>query len=1010
MWAALRHRRGQALALALVAALVSTCAAFAPILARSIDQALLRTHITESAPEENSASITRARTASERETMPESVVEALPAEATDVSAEPISGMRHSAGIVPAKGKLPSPVVLRSRSRVCEHLEINGRCPRSSGEVLVSSADAQAWGWDVRTSLTMPQEKHPRAGPEPPKVELTVVGTYEVAEGGEDYWLGGRPDGKSGLPHPDWDYAPGMDDLLTPEATFAKDFETAEVTVDLPLAEDRATLDSMPAAARALSDLGDEHPEVTVAEPASAIVEDVSTGRGQTAVIVGFVALQLTLLALLVLFLVASATVDQRRHDVALARLRGRSRTGARRRLLAELAVPVLLGLPIGFLCALGLAALVRWLLLPHGIPFEVPAVVGAWLLGALLVSMLAVRLAARPLLGESVNDLLRSVAPRREAGSKVVETVVVVLAVVGALGLATGALSGPAALAAPTLLAIAVGLVGARVVPIVASGRARAAMRRGRVAPALAAHGIGRRPAARRALAVTTVAVAVAVFGVNAVVVADENRMARAQLETGAPAVVEVDSTSVPELLAAADALADAGIEASPVASISPREQGAARTMAIDPGSIRGVAHPATLEELDLEALALPQQSSIRLTGDRVTGSLTWDLRTKGVDEPAVLVLDLTTREGDRRSVDLARLGPGARGSADIDKRLSCSDRCRLDGLRVTGSGGPGASLDGDLTVTGLSVDGQALPVTGQSVWTSTGREGSPGITPSTKGEKLQLDLEARDGADISTRVTDVPSPLPAIVSGDVAEKGEELSVIDIAAGQTEVSARQHVDAVPAATDQGVVISLRALARVNEQIDPRRTATSLWLADASPQGVAQARQVLADADVPVGSVATTAEAERVYDHSASGWGLQLALVGGVLAVLLAALVLVVLTLTGWRTSARDLAALRVSGVSTRDIATALRVEHLVTVAVGVSLGTVCALLGSWIALPSIPLFTHETSVPVADLTPAWSVVGVAALVLAAVLCAVAVALAGSVRRRVRPSLVRGEPG
>lgn len=42
MWKAIRYRGGQSLVLVLMSALVATCAAFAPLFARSIDQALLQ--------------------------------------------------------------------------------------------------------------------------------------------------------------------------------------------------------------------------------------------------------------------------------------------------------------------------------------------------------------------------------------------------------------------------------------------------------------------------------------------------------------------------------------------------------------------------------------------------------------------------------------------------------------------------------------------------------------------------------------------------------------------------------------------------------------------------------------------------------------------------------------------------------------------------------------------------------------------------------------------------------
>ncbi|WEV77092.1 hypothetical protein O9K63_10865 [Janibacter cremeus] len=1006
MWAALRHRTGQVIALALVSALVATCAVFAPVFARSVDQGLLRVAVEEAGPVVSATAITRGRTSEQRTTLPSEVTELLPRDLTRVSEEPIEAMRHGTTVVPQEGKKPSPMVLRSRTGVCDHLEIVGDCPSAAGEIIVSGPDAKAWGWQPGTTFEIGQEKYTRFEPDPPPVGLTVVGVYEVARDAPGYWLGDRPDGKSGVPQTDMDHVPGVDDFLTAESTFAETLPRAVASVVLPLDADAATLESMPRAAAAAARLGEEHPELRVDDSVRQLVDGISTGRGQTAVIVPFVMVQLALLSVLVLFLVAQAAVDQRRHDVALVRLRGRSRSGARRLLLTELTIPVLLGLPLGFVAALGLAVAVRAVMLPSGMPFEVPVSVLPWLLGALAVSVLAVYLAARPVLREPVNDLLRSVRPRSAGSSLVVDVVVVVLALLGVGGLAIGALSGLAALATPTLLAVAVGVLAARLVPRIAARRARAAVRRGRVAAVISGRGIGRRPAARRVLVVTTVASAIAVFGADAVVVADHNRLARAQLETGAPAVVTVTTATAPALMAAADTLEEVGIEAAPVAVIRPHSETSAATIAVDPERLPGVAHPSTVPAAGLDALALPEQEPIILPAGPTTATVEWDLEARDSSEPPELRVEMTTPDGSRRSTALATLGPKAQGRTEVDTSLFCSDRCRLAGLTLAVSGSTGSQVHGTVSVTDLAVGGEPLPVTGEGTWSSSRDESGLGVDTSTKGDTLRLDVGAADGADVSTSVTDVPHPLPAIVSTDDLAVGDVSEVIDVAGGQTQIEVARHVTALPSVTDRGVLLSLPALARVSGEL-ATRAESRIWLADASPAALERVREVLADDGVTVRSIATTQEADRAFDESASGWGLQLALIGGVLAVLLAALVLVVLAITGWRAAVRDLAALRISGVPHRDIARALRTEHMAGVAVGVLLGAGTALVGARIALPSIPFFTEPAAVPGLDLSPAWPAVLAATAGVAVVLLVLALVIAAAVARRVSPAAVRG---
>ena len=1010
MWSALRHRRGQVLVLLLVSALVATCAAFAPIFARSVDQAVLRTHVEQADPNEVATGLTYTRDAGRKDKqMPRDIEAKVPAALTAISKDPIGDVSTATQIPPVPGKQPSPLVVRAPDDVCGHVTITkGSCPDAPGEILVSRADVRAWGWEQGRTFAIGQERPSPFAPQPPDVELTVVGVYQVTKAAPGYWLENRPDGKSGVPQPGLDSVPGIDDFLTTPATFEKYFPGAVVSVQLPLDPSRATLDSLPRAAAASDRMAKDDPAVSVSQSVGELVDEVSVARSQTAIIVPFVALQLGLLAVVVLFLVAQAAVEQRRHDVALARLRGRSRAGARRLLLSELAVPVLLGVPVGLLAAMGLAVVVRRLVLPPDIPYEVPLVVLVWLLAALLVSLAAVAVAARPVLREPVSRLLREVAPAPSGGPHVVEAIIVVLALVSVGGLASGTISGPAALAAPTLLAIAVGLVAARLLPPLATRRAARAMRRGHIAAVVAAHGIARHSSARRALVVTTVATAVAVFGANAVVVADANRQDRADLETGAPAVVTVSATSTTELMKVAQRLQEKGVETSPVVTIKPSDPGADATIAVDPQAFAGVTNDDLTAGLDLKALRLPEQDPIMLKGKHLTGEVSWDLtRTRGIEGRPSLKVDITTASGDELTRDLHVLGPKDHGSDRIHADLLCPSTCRLDGLRVASTGSTGSRMTADVKIKDLGVDGRALPVDGEGTWREPGEgAGGPGLTVTTKGDTLELNARSRNGTDVTAVVADVPRPLPALVSGTKGAADRDITTI--AGGQATVHPEQTVAALPAVTDQGVLVSLPALSRLSRAIDPERGRAQLWLADASPSSVDRARDVAVEEGLGVRSVETTSRAKQAYDRSASAWGLQLALLAGVLAVLLGALVLLVLAVTGWRAVVADVAALRVSGVARADAARAARTENLLTVAVGIVLGVVCAVIGAAVAMPSVPLFTEPAAVPVPDFSTAWWAVGLAALVTAVLLLAISLLLARWVMGRVRLAAARGE--
>ena len=228
---------------------------------------------------------------------------------------------------------------------------------------------------------------------------------------------------------------------------------------------------------------------------------------------------------MVLGLVASAAVEQRRPELALGRLRGRGPSGAARMVLVELGTVVAAGVPVGYLLALGMGEVARRFWLADGVPFEVPAATVAAALVSLVVAVLAVAVVARPTLREPISTLLRRVPPRRAGWAVgVVDAVVVAVAAAGLVTLASGNLSGPLALVTPTLIALALGLVLAHVLIPVADAVARRLTARGRVVGGLTAVQVARRPAVRRIMAIITVATALTVFATDALVVGARNR------------------------------------------------------------------------------------------------------------------------------------------------------------------------------------------------------------------------------------------------------------------------------------------------------------------------------------------------------------------------------------------------------------------------------------------------------------------------------------------------------
>jgi putative ABC transport system permease protein len=362
VWAALRYRGAQTAALVLLSALVTACAVLAPLYARALEQGLLQSAIFRASAADTALVVSAGRTATAPDLGIADVLDAVPAKARELHEEPIGQLYARGSVRPRQGLMPSPLEMAYRDRVCDHLTlVAGACPRQAGQVAVSAKDLQKWGWRVGQAFTVPVSGAPSGTP---PVTLTIAGAYEVRPD-PAYWLRTQLDGRSGtLVGGGNDPVPALDTWVLSEPTFDKAFPNAQITVALPLKRDAITLDSLPEAAQAAAAVRSTSGNVTADSPVPGLLDQVRSGQGQVRVIVPILMVQLGLLAAVVLLTVASAAVDQRRPEVALARLRGRSREGARRLVLGELGLTVLLGLPLGTAMALALSELARRFVLP----------------------------------------------------------------------------------------------------------------------------------------------------------------------------------------------------------------------------------------------------------------------------------------------------------------------------------------------------------------------------------------------------------------------------------------------------------------------------------------------------------------------------------------------------------------------------------------------------------------------------------------------------------------------
>ena len=694
LWERVRHRRLQALSLVLLAALLTTSLGLGPLYQRAMEQALTGSVLADATPQQRALRLTAQRD-------PEALEERLPpALAGHVEAPLVS---RTVDVELVGSQRPLTTRLYAVDAVCERLVlVEGACPAAAGEVAVSDRDVEVNGWVVGSEVAFTQPLDDQPPEDRPRGGLRVVGVYDadaadaVASGWVDAPITGRAgreiDGL-GLVTDDWVTTQDSFDGVPVASPPLTDVVSSVVW---PLDLESVDADDVAAIGRAVARLQTNAAQadgVRADSSLGALADRVETGRAQGRVTVAVLVAQLLVLVAVVLWMVLCAATDDRRPELALARLRGQGRGGAMRFLLVELVPIGVAGVVLGALVAPGVMAVVSRVVFPVPVPVELPPGFALAVLGALVAVLLVVLAAVRRAVREPVDSLLRAVPGRR--GSTLGEVVAVVFSLTAVVALLTGTLEGPLATLAPTLLAVAAGLLLGRALGPVTSTLSRRLLRRGRAVAAAGIVTAVRRPSARRVLVMVVVAGSLVVFCADALVTGQQNRQAAAEQDVGAPYALSVQSGS---LRAVTDAVAAADPErehATTVVTTAAGTDGLGPTVAVDPVAFARVAHlPGPL---DVGAIEAPQVTPVRLTGTRLTGSVVvseigFGGPSERLDEARVRAV-VQRADGVTVSVDLATL-PRDPATIPVDAALECTEACVLTGLTLLTP--PGLEVNGD--------------------------------------------------------------------------------------------------------------------------------------------------------------------------------------------------------------------------------------------------------------------------------------------------------------------------
>lgn len=911
------------------------------------------------------------------------------ARAQVAAALPVPGASVYAGLqvfgsVDRPGGEPVALHLANRSGGCDQVTVDGACPSAPGEVIISRTVANRIGAARGDAIRFSSFRF-REG-----LDLTIVGVYTVRDASGPYWVGSRLLGSQVGTDASADTG---DALFTTERTIL-DAHPSMVDVYHQIVIPPATFLDGPDLVRMWRVARDELPgsayQMSTDVPALAQMIGSDQRMVQVGVTVG--AAQLLVLCWFVLFFSVRQAAEDRRVDVGLLKLRGAAAWRMWTLTALESAVPMLAGAVVGW----GAGYLLAPALASAAAPARDAALVALTSLATATAAAAGALVAAigaeLRTLRAPVGGLLRRVPTRRRGWrTDVLELAVVVIALAGVYQgwaeLESGGGASLLSLLAPGLLALAIGLLVARVLPWLASFVGSSGLRAGRPAMALTALSLARRPGTHRVLALLIVAVALA--GTTAIGWFSASRAwaARASQELGAARVLTVQAPGGTGQLLSVTRAVDPGAHAAMAVAFSPAD----KVLAVDADRLAFVADwrpeygPAAANAAALIHPVAPPP--IRVVDGTVTleaaavsgaGAVTLGLVTPAATQVVVAFDGLT---GERRGYQATVSGCPAPAGC----RLSFVDLVGVTEVRLfrlEQASGPTLvppEIFGDTARWRPSVGTQ---VSGLVI---AAHDGFLGLS------RYPDPLVVRGTIDHRAFVVDAPSPLPAVLAGRRPAAGllgdDRLSVF----GGEEIPYRVAgtVPVLPYAGRSGLLVDLEYAGRLIDR-PGERAVLQVWLSAQAPAGLvdqlrAGGLTVLADESSP-------AAADR-YGRAAPGMALRFQLFTGVVGVLLAAGSLLIGAAVERRGRAAELGALRTQGLSARRVRLTGYGGYGLVVAAGLAAGLGAAVVAQLVVVAFLPVFTDGWQVLPLDAGVDLRALAVAGAVAAFVLGAAALVVA-----------------
>lgn len=890
--------------------------------------------------------------------------------------------------------------LVARTGVCRHVHIvTGECATGPGTVMLSTRSAHLLGTARGDVFHMSLVGGRTAA-------LRIVGLYAAGNPGAPYWWGQNFFGFGNATSRN----PLLDAAFVGAGTIVRIVPRSGVSsfVQVPFLGSSLSVSTVGALESAIASY--QHDVLTrdgihAATQIDTVLARAASTEHTTGTIVEVVDLELALLAIFVLYFVASRTAAEREPDVRLAALRGfRSRSVAGVA-MAEPFVLVSAAVPVGLVLAWLVAAATASATFGPGVGASVTvlAVVAAVVAGAAGVAAT----------GIGVRQVLATVADAPVGGAArtgrpstwrvVADVGAVAVAAAAFFELATagvnkhaGSAADALAALAPALLALAVGVLGARLLPLALRATHRRTAGSSKVALSFATRRVARLREFAAPVILVAVSVGLATFAVSGWAVAGRNRQARSDVEVGAPTVLTVSvppGSTLMQLVHQADpsgryAMAAVLERASDGTTLAVDAHRIASVMAWPPA----LQVPATTVARRLVPAHLAPPVIVRGTSVQLT------LDATAITGGAVPLLSMDLYDQDDQGSVEVTLGAIRSGTHRYRASLTgqCPGGCRLTALSITSTvaGVPAATTSSSetlsMTVASFTSKrgGRWVPVAAglrnPSRWTGSG---GASVLRSSSGATVRIRFDG-PGSTAMIAPHDVPSALPTVVTAETnsSASGQGGPLIVGLDGRTLPG--HTVAVLPEIPGIGADATLVDLGTAERLLTGSYvTDTSqVWLAATSPPSIVHA---LERRGVTVTGTTTTAAVGRQLDRSGVSLAYLLFLIAAIAAGALAVGATAFAVAAGARRHRAELSSLQAVGVPSGLLRRFLWAEQSLALAAGVVLGAAVGLVAALVALRSIPEFVSQGNGPPLEL-------GIAPVAVAVVLGVVVVALAVTV--------------